>query len=535
MKKILVSLLVLASVFALFTGCQQEEQVAADAEEASAEPVVFRYNNAAEPESLDPSVIEGVPEHNIYMCLFEGLVSYDPETLDAVPGTAESWEASEDGLTWTFHLREESKWNDGTPITAQTVVDSWLRFLAPETAATYAYLPGMVIKGAAEYNAGEAGPENVAIRALDDYTFQFELVGPAPYVEGMLAHYAFAIHPLHAIEEHGDAWTRPENIVTNGPFKLVSWEPHDKIVMEKDPSYWDSENVEIDELVFYPIDDQNTALNMYLQGDVDWIEEVPDARLDEMKLDDTYNVDAAFITYYYEFNMTIEPFSDPRVRKALSMAIDRKEVVERVTRAGQFPAYGLTPPLANYPKVVAFEEDVEKAKQLLAEAGYPNGEGFPESTIIYNTSEGHKRIAEYVQQKWKEVLNIDVQIENQEWATFLDNRQNQNFEIARAGWQGDYVDPNTFLTDLLHSESGNNDGKYNNPEFDALLKEASLMPAGPERMEVLRKAEEIAIGEDMAVMPFYYYTRSNWIDTDTWGGWYTNILDIHPFKHIYKK
>ena len=536
MKKILLVLLVLTMAFSAFAGGGQEEPAAdSDSTSAPAEPVVFKYNNGAEPESLDPHVIEGVPEHNIYMCLFEGLVTYDPQTLAAVPGTAESWKVSADGLTWTFKIRKNAKWSDGVAITAQTVVDSWLRFLSPEQAASYAYLPGMVIKGANDYNSGEAGPEAVAIRALDDYTFQFDLVGPAPYVLGMLSHYSFAIVPMHVIEKYDTEWVKPGNIVTNGPYNLKDYIPQDKIIFEKSSTYWDAAKVKLDEVIMYPIDDENTAINMFLQGDIDWIEQVPDARLDEMKLRDDYHINEAFLTYYYEFNQTAPPFDDVRVRKAFAMSIDRQELIDRVARGGQSPAFGLTPPLAKYPAVVAFEENIAEAKQLLADAGYPNGEGFPATTLIYNTNEGHKRIAEYCQQKWAETLGIEISIENQEWATFVANRQEQNFEIARAGWQGDYVDPNTFLEDLLHSASGNNDGKYNSAQYDAYLEEAKMMPEGQARYDVLRKAEELAIGTDMALLPFYFYTRTNWIDTEVWGGWYETVLDVHPFKAIYKK
>ena len=539
MKKAILLLLAAALIFTVFAGCAKEEEKTAEVKEAApapAEPAVLRFNNGAEPESLDPAVIEGVPEHNIYMSLFEGLVSYDPESLDAVPGTAESWEVSDDALTWTFHLRENAVWSDGVPVTAQQFVDSWLRFLDPETAAIYAYLPGMVIKGAAEYNAGEAGPEAVAIRALDDHTFQFELTGPAPYVLGMLSHYAFAVVPMHAIEKYGDEWTRPENMVSNGPFNLKSWTPQDKLIVEKSDTYWDRDNVKLDEVVFYPIDDLNTATNMYLNGELDWIQEVPPNQLEKMKLDDGYMTNATFITYYYKMNQTKAPYNDVRVRKALTLAIDRQELVDKVTRGGEFPAYGLTPPLPGlYPAVVGFEEDADEARRLLAEAGFPDGKGFPKATILYNTNERHKAIAQYVQQKWTEVLGIEVQIENQEWATYLDNMQNQNFDIARSGWQGDYVDPNTFLTDLLHSESGNNDGRYANPEYDALLAKAAAMPGGKARFDVLRQAEELAIGTDFAVIPFYYYSSANWIDLNEWGGWYKTVQDIHPFKAIYKK
>lgn len=523
MKKLVILSMLLALVL---VGC---------GDGSSKEVVQFIHNNGAEPESLDPHVIEGSPEHNIYMGLFEGLVTYDPETLAAIPGTAESWEVSDDGITWTFKLRKSAKWSDGKKITAQQFVDSWLRMMDPETAAVYAYLPAMVIKGAAAYNAGEAAGSSVGIRALDDYTFQFDLVGPAPYVLGMLSHYAFAVVPLHTIEEFGDDWTKPENMVSNGPFVLKEWLPHDKLVMVKNDNYWDKKNVKLDEVVVLPIDDQNTSVTMYEEGEIDWIEEVPDARLDDMKLDVGYHKAASFITYYYQFNTTIKPFDDARVRKALAMSIDRKELVDNITRGGQVPAYGITPPLAAYPAVIGFKEDYDKAKQLLAEAGFAGGAGFPKTTIIYNTSEGHKRIAEYVQQKWEEILGIEVEIENQEWGTFLDNRQHQNFMVSRSGWQGDYVDPNTFLQDLLHSKSGNNDGKYTNAEFDKLIDDAALLPDGQKRYDMLRKAEEIAIGEDMGIMPFYYYARNNWIDDSVWGGWHTNIQDIHPYKGIYKK
>lgn len=378
MKKVILALLAVLISFGVISSCSKKQE-----QTISVSEVVLKFNNDAEPESLDPSVIEGVPEHRLYLALFEGLVSYDPETLDATPGVAKSWEVSDDNLTWTFNLRKDAVWSDGKPITAQQFVDSWLRFMSPETAATYAYLPAMVIKGASEYNAGEAGPETVAIRALDDYTFQFDLVGPAPYVLGMLTHYAFAVVPLHTIEEFGTEWTRPENIVTNGPFELVSWIPQDKIVVEKSDTYWDKENVQLDGVVFYPIDDMNTSVNMYLNNELDWITQVPPNQLDKMKLDKGFCANAAFISYYYEFNQTKAPFDDVRVRKAFALAIDRQELVDKVTRGGEFPAYGLTPPLPGlYPAVVAFSENAEKAKELLAEAGYPNGEGFPETTLV---------------------------------------------------------------------------------------------------------------------------------------------------------
>ena len=532
MRKAIVALLIVCVLLGVFVGCKKDAKAGKDVKEE----VVFARNNGAEPQSLDPHHIEGVPEHNIYMCLFEGLVTYNPETLNPEPGVAESWESPDGGITWTFHLRKDAKWSDGVPITAQDFVDSWFRFLDPETAAVYSYLPGMIIKGAWDYNSGEGSKEDVAIRALDEHTFQFELVGPAPYALNMLAHYAFSVVPMHAIKKYGDSdWIKPENFVGNGPFLVDSWVPHDKIIFKPNPGYWDADAVKLDKLIFYPIDDQNTEVTMFLEGQLDWIEEVPDARLEEMKLHKDFKCEPILSTYYYVFNQTEPPFDDVRVRKAFAMAFDRQTLVDRVTRAGQIPAYGIVPSMAGYPGTPLFEENYDEARRLLAEAGYPNGEGFPESTLIYNTSESHKKVAEYMQQQWLENLNVKIVLENQEWGTYLDNKQNQNFQIGRAGWNGDYPDPNTFLQDLLHSEAGNNDGCYASAEFDALLEKASLMPGGPERMKVLQQAEAIAIGEDMAVIPFFYYTRSHWIDTEKWGGWYTNVQDTHPYKGIYKK
>lgn len=504
-----------------------------DTTAASAEEVEFILLNGGEPETIDPSLISGNPEHRIYMALFEGLMTYDPETADPVLGLAKSYTISDDGLTYTFTLRDNIVWNDGTPIDAGQFVTSWLRFLNPETAAEYAYMMNMVVKGAEEYNSGEAGPEAVQIRALDDKTFQFDMKGPAPYALGMLAHYAFAVTPDHVIKKFGDEWTKPENFVSNGPFMLDEWKPQEYLSVKRNPKYWDAASVKLDKVSFLPIDDNNTAYNMYKNGEIDWITEIPLDALDEANIQDDYHNTPVMVVYYYAINNLKEPLTDVRVRKALAMAIDRTELVEKVTRGGQAPAYSIVPPMAGYEPPETFNEDYEMARQLLADAGFPNGEGFPDMEILYNTSEGHKKIAEYIQQKWKEVLNINFTPVNQEWATYINNRQEGNFDVARAGWQGDYKDPNTFL-DLFLSDSDINGGKYNNPKYDELIKKAALMKAGKERYAVLAEADKLLF-EDMGIIPIYFYTLDHMIDLDVWGGWYTNVLDIQPVKNIYKK
>ncbi len=565
-KRAVIALLVVALSLSVFVGCEKKATstseattttttttttstapvatkatVATEAPAAKAEPekVVFRVSNGAEPESLDPAKIQGVPEHRLFEGLFEGLIVFDPKTAEGVPGVAESWTVSEDGTVYTFKLRENAKWSDGTPVTANDVVYSWLRELAPETASPYAWFPAMFLKGASEYYEGTADASAVAIKALDDYTFQMELVGPLPYVIGALGHYSFGIVPKQAIEKYGDQWVLPGNFVGNGPFVLSEWTPQDKIVMVKSETYWDKDNVKLDEVVFYASDDDNTNYNMYIAGDVDWLTSIPSDKLDGAMMRDDYQVAPQLSVYYYTIQNERAPFDDARVRKALALAIDRQTLVDEITKAGQIPTWGIVPEMAGYePLAFPFDGDqddmIAEAQRLLAEAGYPNGVGFPSFNLLYNTSDAHKLIAEYVQQQWKTNLGIDCVLENQEWATYLSNRNAGNFDVARAGWVGDYQDPNTFL-DMFVTGAGMNGGRYSNAKYDELIKKAATMPAGEERFATLKEAENLFINEDQGIIPFYVYVSTNMIDTEKWGGWYPNTMDYHPVKDIYLK
>lgn len=508
----------------MFVGCGKK---------ADTEIVELVINNGTEPQSIDPSKIQGVPEHRIFMALFEGLVTYDPETSEAVPGLAESWTRSDDGTVITFKLRD-AKWSDGTPITAQTIVDSWLYYMAPETAAEYAYMPAMVIAGAEAYNAGKADASTVGIKAIDEKTFEVTLNGPAAYAIDMMAHYSFAVLPMHAIKKYGNDWIKPANFVGNGPFTLETWTPQEKLTVVPNKTYWNKDNVFIDRIIFLPIENETTAYNKYKNGEIDWNTSIPLEMLDELNLRDDFQVAPQLSSYYYYLNMNDPVLKNVDVRKALAMSLDKQELVDKVLKGGQIPANAFVPPMAGYTPATGNSYNVAEAQKLLAAAGYPDGKGFPKMTLIYNTNEGHKKVAEWVQQQWKKNLNIDVSLENIEWATFLDKRQSNDFEIARAGWVGDYADPSNFL-ELLLKTSGNNDGRYNNPEFDDLIKKASEMPAGQERLDVLKQAEEILMTQDQALIPFYYYVSQNLIDLDKWDGWYANTLDIHPYIGLKQK
>ena len=530
MKKIsiLLLLLVIATSFAFAQG--EGELAVANVKGSS----VFKISNGAEPESLDPHQIQGVPEHRIFQALFEGLVATDPKTGDAIPGVAKSWTISADGTQYTFKLRD-CNWSDGTPVTAQDVVYSWTRGLDPMTASPYAWFPCMFLKGANEFNSGEAGPEALGIRAIDAHTFQMDLIGPLPYVLGALCHYSFGIVPEQAIEEYGAEWILPENFVGNGPYTLAEWLPQQYIKVVPNDKYWDKDNVNLDEVYFFASDDDNTMYNMYLKGELDWITTVPQDQLESAQLRNDYQVAPQLSTYYYIFQTEVEPVNNPDVRKALARSIDRTALVEQITRAGQIPAWGIVPEMAGY-EALAFPDDynVEAAKQYLSKAGYPDGAGFPTIEILYNTSEAHKAIASFIQQQWKENLNIKVELVNQEWATYLSSRNAGDFTVSRAGWVGDYQDPNTFL-DMFITGAGMNGGKYSSATYDKDINDAARMKAGAERMDILSAAENQMVNIDQSIMPLYYYVSVNMVDTDVWGGWYSNTMDYHPVKNIYKK
>ncbi len=522
MKK-LVKITALAVAASLaFTSCGGSKN---NSKVSSSKGAEFILNNGTEPQSLDPSKIQGVPEHRIYMALFEGLTSYDPKTSKAVPGVAESWEREDDGSVVVFHLRKTS-WSDGTPITAQTFIDSWLYYMAPETAAEYAYMPAAVIKGAEDYNAGKADKSTVGLKARDEYTLEVTLNGPIAYAIDMMGHYSFAPLPLHVM--NNPDWTKPGNFVGNGPFTLETWKPQECITVIPNEKYWNKDNVFLSRITFLTIENETTAYNKFKNKEMDWDTSVPLEMLDDIKLSDEYHVSPQLSSYYYEFNLTDPVLSDVRIRKALQMSLDRQMLVDQVTKGGQIPADAFVPPMDGYTPAKGNGYNVAKARELLAEAGYPEGKGFPVMTVIYNTNEGHKKIAEYVQQQWKQNLGIDIALENMEWATFLDKRQSHDFQIARAGWNADYQDASNFL-ELWITDGGNNDGCYSNAEYDALLKQAAGMPDGSDRQNILRKAEELLMTEDQGIISFYYYVSQNMIDLEKWDGWYMNTLDIHPY------
>ncbi|MGH4039219.1 MAG: peptide ABC transporter substrate-binding protein [Sphaerochaeta sp.] len=496
----------------------------------------FVISNGTEPASLDPQQIEGEPELRIYYALFEGLVQNDPLTAKPIPGLAESWDISDDETVITFHLRK-STWSDGTPITAHDFVWSWQRELDPNTAAPYAWFPEMFLKGAAEYAAGEVGADGLGVKALDDYTLQVTLVGPLPYGLEAFAHFTFAVLPQHCIEEYGDAWTQPGNLVSNGPFVLENHVSQSYISCVKNDNYWDADNVHLDKITYFASDDENTNYNMYIDGESDWLTSISTDQINSAEMRDDFKSSAKLADAFYVINCDAPELKNVEVRQAISYAIDRESMVENIVGSG-IPSWGLIPDMEGYDSIEFPFDDYDEACQIaqekLADAGYPNGIGFPDITILYNSNESNKKIAELIQANLKDVLGIKVILENQEWGTFISNRDSGQFQIARDGWIGDYQDPNTFL-DMFVTGGSMNGGNFSNEEFDSLIKQASSMSDGPERMEILHRCEDILVNQEQAVIPFYFLTKSQLIDTNKWGGWYPNIMDEHPVKYIYLK
>jgi len=521
----------------MLTGAAYAATVAAG--DTLAADQTFTYTGIDEFSSLDPQIVEDVSGSEVIRDLFEGLMNQDAEG-NLIPGVATGYDVSDDRLTYTFHLRDNAKWSDGKPVTAGDFVYGWRRLVDPATASPYSwYGELMAIEGVGAVMAGDATPDTLGVKAIDDTTLEVKLTAPLPYFPQMVVHASTFPSPQWAIEEFGDSWTDPEHIVSNGAYVLTEHVAGERTVRERNPMYWNNDETVIEKVVYLIIGDENTALTRYLAGELD---RAPVPTGQYPRLAEEYPDQAAsfpsLCTYYYTFNMTEsgpEAFRDVRVRQALSYALDRSVITEKVTQGGQIQAYTFTPGATagfNVPDVayasMSQDERNAAANALLADAGY--GSDNPLSfTLLYNTSEGHKKIAIAASQLWKSNLGVSVELANMEWKTFLEERGNQNFDMARGGWCGDYNEASTFL-DLLTSTSGYNDGKFASDEVDQLMADAKFADdAAPNYTRV----EEILAAE-MPVIPIYHYTSvammnpkvKNWPVNNVQQNWYSRDLYI---------
>ncbi len=493
-------------------------------------------NNGAEPQSLDPHKIEGVPEANLARDQFEGLVNIDLNG-EIRPGVAESWE-SDDYRVWRFNLRKDAKWSNGDPVTAEDFVYSWKRLVDPNTASPYAsYLQYAHVENVDDIVNGKADPDTLGVRALDDHTFEITLSEPIPYIDKLVGHTSTV--PVHraTVEEYGNQWTSPKNFVSNGAYKLKDWVVNERIVLERNDQYWDNDKTVIDEVTFLAIPSEVTDVNRYRSGEVDMTNNaIPVDLFSRLQRDipDEVKISPSLCTYYYEINNEQAPFDDARVRAAVKLALDRDIIANKVMGQGQTPAFGFTPPSTVDMEAIEPEwfqltqkERNEKAKQLLADAGY--GPDNPLSfTLLYNTSEAHRKVAIAAASILKQNAGIEVKLENQEWKTFLDSRHQGNYEVARAGWCADYNEPSSFLNIML-STSSNNTSHYKSDEFDAAMRKSITAATEDDRVKAYQEAERV-LDEDSALVPIYYYVSPRLVKPYV-GGYSVN----NPLGYAYTK
>lgn len=530
LKKLCAVVLAATLATSLFIGCGDSSSNSGSS--SSNQQLVF--NLGEDPETMDPTLNNSSGAGTMILNAFEGLMVLD-ENDQPVEGTAESMEVSEDGLVYTFKIREDAKWSDGEAVTADNFKYSWLRALNKETAAEYAYQL-FYIKNAEKFYNGEATAEEVGINVIDEKTLEVTLETPTAYFPQLLAFTTYVPLREDIVSANPEGWaTNPETYVSNGPFKLVQWDMKDQLVFEKNENYWDKDSVKLESLTFKLVTDDTTAYSELKAGNFDMVNSVPTNEIEPGIEEGLVHVNPKLGNYYFAINVgkqdtlsedVKEVLNNKLVRQALNLAIDRQEIIDNVGKAEQIPAYsfvpqGITDENGNdfaskeYYDPSDMEGNIAKAKELLKEAGYENGNGIPTIELMYNSEGAHKDICQIIQQNWEEI-GVNVELTNQEWAVFLNTRQQGGYEIARQGWIGDYSDPMTFL-DLFVTGGGNNDSGYSNPEYDALIAAAKVETDPDKRKEQLREAEDILM-DDMPILPIYYYT--------TVMGWNENVKGI---------
>jgi oligopeptide transport system substrate-binding protein len=568
MKKALSLVLILVVVVSFFGGLS----VVPSAKAAVAQEVT--YNLATEPATIDPALMQGIPEANIILQVFDGLTRIDNKNMPQ-PAIAKSWTISKDRKTYVFTLRD-AYWTNGTPVTAYDFEYAWKRALSPELAASYAYQLYYIYGGEAFNTSIKVGSKyyvqavdakgnlltksvggkdvpvpnmakeidpskNVGVKALNAKTLKVYLQSPTVYFLNLTA-FPVLMPVCKAVVSTNDKWAAdPTNFVTDGPFKLTQWSHNDKMTFVKNSTYWDENTVKLSKITYLMVTDESTALSMFESGQMDVGSTVPLSELPKLVASGDAKIFPYLGTYYYMFNVTKKPFNDVRVRKALLLAIDRKAIVTSITKGGEVPAlayvpYGIADALPGSDFRKASQEtfykdnDIATAKALLAAAGYPNGKGFPAFTLLYNTSNRHKSIAEAIQQMWKKNLGITCTLKVEEWGVYLDDRNNLNYQVARAGWIGDYMDPNTFL-DMWVTGGGNNGTGWSNKSYDALIAKAKATTDPKARMATLHAAEKILMA-DFPIIPIYYYTNPVLI-TQHVKNFYQSTLGFVDWKNAY--
>lgn len=517
------------------SGCRKESKV-----DIATREKILLLGNGAEPKALDPHIVSSVGDSNILRAMFEGLVVNHPSS-DVIhePGVAESWESNEDFSEWRFFLRKDAKWSNGDPVTAHDFVYSYNRILHPEMAAPYASML-YFLKNAEAFNKSEIDNfAEVGVKAINDHELVCTLESPTPFFPDVVKHTTWL--PVHrpTIEKYGSMtdvftdWQKPGNSVSNGAFKLEDWKINAFVKVRPNPYYWDADKVKLKGIDFLPIDNIFTEEKAFRNGLLHATYVLPNnlVPLYRNREESTLRMEPYNGVYFYRCNTERAPTNNADFRRALAYAIDREAIVEFITKGDQQPTYGFTPPTkGGYipPDVLSY--DPEKAREFLRKAGYESGSDVPEFTIIFNTLDDHKSIAVAIQDMWKKTLGIDnVKIENQEWKVYMQTVDDQNYDVSRLGWIGDYIDPTTFLGIWRTGDSNNRTG-WSNKDYDRLYRESFFATDSEERFSILREAESILLDE-LPVLPIYWYTRVYLIHPDV-QNWDPLLLDNRAYKHI---
>ena len=500
---------------------------------------VLHLGNGSEPRDLDPHIVVSYNDFNIVVALFEGLTGIDEVTSQPIPAVAERWETSSDGLVWRFHLRDGARWSNGDPLTAQDFVFGIHRALSPGLASEYAYVL-FPIRNAQAFNAGQLVDfSQVGVRAPDKRTLEITLAQPTPYLAAAAtlpawfpAHQA-SIEKLGRFDDRAVPWTRPEHMVCNGAFLLKEWSPGNRVVVDRNPGYWDARHVRLNRIVFYPIENASTQEAAFRSGQLHVTSDVPLSRIAFYRRNQPkiLRIDPFLDTAFLRFNTGRKPFTDPRVRQALARAFDRAALVREVALGGQQPAHCLTPPgIPGYTPRAVIPDDFAVARRLLAEAGYPGGRGFPPVEIQFATLELNQRLLEAVQQMWRRELGIAVSLANKEQRVWLSDERLRNYDLSYAHWIGDYVDPSTYL-ELFTTDSGNNSTGWSSPEYDHLIAAASSALDSAKRSELYQQSEALLLNE-APIAPIFFGTRV-FLCHPAVRNWRPALLGLHQYKDVY--
>jgi oligopeptide transport system substrate-binding protein len=497
-------------------------------------PADLTLCNGDEPQSLDPAIVTGQLEGRICLALFEGLTTRNAKG-DIIPGMAESWEISPDGLTYTFHLRPSIKWSNGDPLTAYDFLNSWERVLNPATASEYAYQLYYLVNGEA-YGTGKISDfSQVGVKAPDDHTLVVTLAHPTAYFLELTSFQTLVPVHLPTVKKYGNDWIKPGKMVSNGPYMLKEWRLNDYILVEANPYYW--RPVPVHRIKVLPTNSPTACFNLFYSHKTDLIldtRSIPSTLVQDIKHEPYFHANPFGATSFMRFNVKRKPFDDVRVRKALALALDKEDIVTKITRAGEPVANTLVPAgNAGYVPPPGLGYHVDEARKLLADAGYPNGQGFPDVNLLYAARGNSPQVATEMQALWKRDLGItSIHLRGQEWKVYLNTQQLVDFDLSLSAWIGDYNDPQTFI-DMFVTDGGNNDTGWGDPQYDQMLATSENTADPAKRMQILQQMEKILVDDEVPIVPIYFWVGMSLYYPDKVGGFEPNFVDDHRWGEFF--